>query len=376
MAERMSDRVTLKKKLLLVLPLLFCIPAIVGYVNKDLVVFPGIHGDRLAAYSDSSINGKNKGKSYVKELGIDSVSIHAVFHRVSAIEYPYAGFQINKPVGTQFVNITPYKHLVLSATSYNSKGLQITLRTFAPAITKYGREDTYRPNMRDLYLLPGTNTYSLSLESFNTESWWFSENKLTESQVGDIDYSRLIDMQIESEDISPGDIDEQIRIYAIRFEKDNTLLYGITIALVFLYYAGFCFYATMIKRIKTPLAIPYEKLNMVNYNDEYLRKIVDCIAKDYTDKGLTITKISEKTGISSSKIAQVIQLSFNLSFKQYLNTIRLSEAQRLFRETDRQISEISYSVGYQNITHFYRVFKQVYKISPSEFRKKALDSSI
>ena len=58
-----------------------------------------------------------------------------------------------------------------------------------------------------------------------------------------------------------------------------------------------------------------------------------------------------------------------MTFKQYLNKIRLSEAKRLLKETDRQIADIAYHVGYKNVTHFHRIFKQNEKISPNEYRK-------
>jgi AraC-like DNA-binding protein len=370
MTLKPETKISLRRSIVLLLPLLFCVPAIIGYVKKDRVIFPGITAGQLTPYSDSSASEGGSGKSYVKDLSIDKGGIRFTFHRVSGTKYPYAGFRISRPAGSHFINASSFKYLVLSISSEDSKGVQVTLHTFLAGVTKPDSEDTYCPNMRDIYFLPGTNTYRIGLESFNTESWWYSQNNMTKKTVGEIDFSRIIDIQFESEDIAPGDMDETIRINSISFEKDNALLYTATFLIVLFYYLGLWLYRRMLAKMRTPLAIPYEKLNMINYNDEYLRKIVDCIAKEYTDRSLTITKVSEKTGISPSKISQVIQLSFNLSFKQYVNTIRLAEAQRLFRETDRQISEIAFNVGYQNLTHFYRVFKQVYNIAPNEFRKK------
>ena len=58
------------------------------------------------------------------------------------------------------------------------------------------------------------------------------------------------------------------------------------------------------------------------------------------------------------------------TFKQYLNIIRITEAKRLLRETDNQITSCAYNVGYNNIPHFNRTFKQLEGISPKEYRKK------
>jgi 2-isopropylmalate synthase len=46
----------------------------------------------------------------------------------------------------------------------------------------------------------------------------------------------------------------------------------------------------------------------------------------------------------------------------------MNEATRLLKESDLQIAEIADAVGYNNIQHFNRVFKEIYDISPKSFR--------
>jgi AraC-like DNA-binding protein len=47
----------------------------------------------------------------------------------------------------------------------------------------------------------------------------------------------------------------------------------------------------------------------------------------------------------------------------------MTEAKRLLKESEGTISEIAYSVGYNNVTHFNRVFKTETGIAPGDFRK-------
>lgn len=44
-------------------------------------------------------------------------------------------------------------------------------------------------------------------------------------------------------------------------------------------------------------------------------------------------------------------------------------AQRMFLETDKNITEISRETGFSNLTHFNRVFKSVTGMTPSGYRK-------
>ena len=66
---------------------------------------------------------------------------------------------------------------------------------------------------------------------------------------------------------------------------------------------------------------------------------------------------------------------FRMSFKQYLTQIRIHEAKRLLHETDRLVSDICLTVGFNSISHFNRVFKTMTSVSPLEFRNKNNDGA-
>lgn len=88
------------------------------------------------------------------------------------------------------------------------------------------------------------------------------------------------------------------------------------------------------------------------------------IAQEYKDPGLTVNRIASEVGLLPAKITQILRDQRNCSYKQYLNAIRLAEAKRLLLETDRNIVEISRKVGYNNVTHFNRIFKETEGVSP------------
>ncbi|MNJ63181.1 Regulatory protein SoxS [compost metagenome] len=58
----------------------------------------------------------------------------------------------------------------------------------------------------------------------------------------------------------------------------------------------------------------------------------------------------------------------------YINSYRIRQAVELLREPDRKISDIALEVGYDNISYFIRVFRKAMNCSPSEFRKRLLES--
>jgi len=61
-----------------------------------------------------------------------------------------------------------------------------------------------------------------------------------------------------------------------------------------------------------------------------------------------------------------------MSTMEYLIRLRVKMAAIILRDTDLPISEIAYRVGFNDITHFGRMFRKRVGYSPSEYRKKKI----
>lgn len=53
---------------------------------------------------------------------------------------------------------------------------------------------------------------------------------------------------------------------------------------------------------------------------------------------------------------------------RYVNRLRVEQAKTLMRTTAKNISEISFEVGFENIYYFSRTFKQYEGVSPAKYR--------
>ena len=56
---------------------------------------------------------------------------------------------------------------------------------------------------------------------------------------------------------------------------------------------------------------------------------------------------------------------------QYLTEVKMAYAQELIMYSDMNITEISNTLGYQNVSSFNHVFKSTYSMSPMKFKKRA-----
>lgn len=93
----------------------------------------------------------------------------------------------------------------------------------------------------------------------------------------------------------------------------------------------------------------------------------------------TIERHSEEISLDEVlKVAHMSKPTFSRQFKRhtgktfidFLNEIRLDQVRRALLETEESISRIALQSGFGNLSHFNRLFRRHFDLSPSEFRKK------
>lgn len=86
-------------------------------------------------------------------------------------------------------------------------------------------------------------------------------------------------------------------------------------------------------------------------------------------ENISLENLSERFFVSPFYLCREFKAYANSTVIQYVNVTRIMNAQRMFMETDKNITQISRETGFSNLTHFNRVFKQVTGMTPSGFRK-------
>lgn len=102
------------------------------------------------------------------------------------------------------------------------------------------------------------------------------------------------------------------------------------------------------------------------------RRIMDHIRQNLHDPELSPKAVAEAIGISVSYLYKLFQSS-DTTLGEYLSAQRLQAAyERLatFEHRKVTVAEVAYSVGFRNLSHFSRVFRDKYHCSPSAVRRQ------
>ena len=87
---------------------------------------------------------------------------------------------------------------------------------------------------------------------------------------------------------------------------------------------------------------------------------------------LTLDDIARQAGLSRYYFSRMFKRETGHSFKDYLNITRMEAAKKLLGLPDMNISQACYSVGFNDVSYFARIFKRYEGISPSDYRRRAL----
>lgn len=100
------------------------------------------------------------------------------------------------------------------------------------------------------------------------------------------------------------------------------------------------------------------------------RQVMDYIAAHYTEPALCAERIGDEVGLSANSVYQIVRESAGCSLGEYVEGMRLARACELLRTTACSVMAISDACGFGAAATFYRVFKQKYGVTPSQWRKQ------
>ncbi len=83
-----------------------------------------------------------------------------------------------------------------------------------------------------------------------------------------------------------------------------------------------------------------------------------------------LDELAGESGLSQAKIQEGFKLLYTRTVTEYIRHVRLEAARDYLRETDMNVSQVVYSVGFSSRSYFSKIFRSRYGISPSKFKEQ------
>jgi two-component system response regulator YesN len=98
-----------------------------------------------------------------------------------------------------------------------------------------------------------------------------------------------------------------------------------------------------------------------------IKKAKEIIQHKY-DQDIKLSSVAEELGISTVYLSELFRKETNITFREYVMRIRMTEAAEKLKDPTVKVYEVSYLVGYNKVEHFVKLFKKYYGMTPSEYR--------
>lgn len=126
---------------------------------------------------------------------------------------------------------------------------------------------------------------------------------------------------------------------------------------------------------KSGIKLELPLIDLPKADVRFIEEIRNLVLTNMEDENFGVAELAEHALTSRRTLHNRIKKITNKSASDLIREIRLERAHQLLVAEAGTISEIAYSVGFKSIAHFSRVFKEHFKMNPSEVETIEVETS-
>lgn len=108
---------------------------------------------------------------------------------------------------------------------------------------------------------------------------------------------------------------------------------------------------------------------LMNLGKPVRRDILPIVESNYMNP-VSVPELAYLSGRSLSGFKRDFQSEFGIAPTEWIRNRRLEQARSILLSSEVSITDVCYTVGFENPTHFTRLFKEKYGIAPSQIKKQ------
>ncbi len=296
-------------------------------------------------------------------------------------QYPYAAYSFNLyEHANQPVDLTRYDTIHFEVTCEPDNVLLFVLFTHDQKVTNPQNEPSQRVNSTFFPCDGNWQPVRIALRELATPDWWLRQFGL-EYSVKQYDLGKVYRFSIVNSLHSPKATPSRVKIRAVEFGGQQTVyLYLVGVLAICCWVIGAvwlfrCYVRRLLMNVKAQVGrgrpfIAYKALSIAPQKEKAKDTLLHHIATEYANPDLSLEATAEALGLNRNKVNEILKEELGVTFSVYINKLRLTEAARLLSENpNASISEIAYSVGYNNVSYFNRLFKSENGCTPKNFQQ-------
>jgi AraC-like DNA-binding protein len=114
-----------------------------------------------------------------------------------------------------------------------------------------------------------------------------------------------------------------------------------------------------------------KELSITDSSEEKLKRVIDFINENYTSD-LSREGLAAAVEINPNYMGSLFKTYTGKTINEYINHLRIENAIKQLKEKKRKITDIAFSVGFESLVTFNRVFKKTRGKTPTEYRDEEM----
>jgi signal transduction histidine kinase/DNA-binding response OmpR family regulator len=119
-----------------------------------------------------------------------------------------------------------------------------------------------------------------------------------------------------------------------------------------------------------PIAGKIAQPAIASLDDKFIQKAKDLVEVNMEDSSFTVEKMSKELNVSRTQLHRKLTALTGMPPSDFIRDLRLKKAAELILAKADNISQIGYSVGFNDQSYFTKCFKKQYGVAPSEYTTK------
>jgi signal transduction histidine kinase/ligand-binding sensor domain-containing protein/DNA-binding response OmpR family regulator len=127
---------------------------------------------------------------------------------------------------------------------------------------------------------------------------------------------------------------------------------------------------SMRRKFAGELIISPTNVTVTSFDEVFLRNAIEVVEKNIDDTELDIETFSKQMAVSRMQMYRKLSALTGMTVKEFIRDIRLKRAAQLLDQKNLNVSEVAYAVGFKDLSHFRKCFREKFGMNATEYLKK------
>lgn len=355
----------MKNRILIICAIIPILALTLVFINhlryKPIIIKPQNSGWTIKTYDDSIEDSLGTGNfTTIDTFAYNSEAVIFKATLGEGAKFPFGGMNFLPKSGE--IDVRGYDYFILNLLP-GCSDFTFTATLSVPGLSDSADIETHKYHQKDFAVSKETSKLKITFNELPTPSWWYSQNNIKREDLPETDKSHFSSISISNHLYQKRGEHFTLHLGSIEIRRSYkndliAIVISILLSLVILTIYGIFF------REKKYIAI---KPTDIKENNK-ISAVMEFIGENYGKKGVSLEEVAKSCDLTTYQVRKEISDKYSCTFNEYLRKIRIEEGARLLKESDVDIKQIAYEVGFSHPTSFNRAFKQEKKVSPSEFR--------